>query len=175
MSEKGIISVPDKMAMALDVPDSSTPDHDLLVLNATQGALGLRMRAAEIVGMAERSRATAYTIGAVLADAANLLPIPGGRYVSHSNIEFFSSIMHDAAISFSAGRPLDGIGQLVFGPPLLTALDMIENPIGGILRTVIGIGGVALTGLALAHWLNVGNVMRRALEYEPAQTTAKKS
>lgn len=173
MSEKGLTKVPQDLLIE---PNLKTTDHELLILAARQRALGLRIKMAELVGVRERTTATAITIGATLVDMANLFPIggPNGR-VAESNISVVSDIMHSAIYALSMGRPLEAMGQLVLGPPIYTALEMIQNPIGGTFRAAIGIGSVALTGIAIARWLNVGNVMRNVLEFQAGKADAPKT
>lgn len=58
--------------------------------------------------MAERSRATAYTIGAALTNIANFFPFPRGNITfPRSNIDFALSFLSDASSSLGHGRPLE--------------------------------------------------------------------
>ena len=138
----------------LVMPEKLT-NETLLAHIAEQNAINIRIQMSELVGLKVRSRAMAFTFVALLADAANLMPVPGHFGRSISNIDIASALL---------GEIRDPIKIVNFFADYI-----VREPVAAVVGTGITIASMVLTTKAVRTWMGVGDRMREVLEYEPSK------
>ncbi len=121
------VEIQDKNLAILDstavVPNEAT-SKELLYLIAEQNAANIRLNLANLVGIRERSRATALTIGAAIAD---------GAWFATSLEYNFGSIVSNVLRGIPIIAPIIGIGGIVLTTMAVRRWMNVENVMGRVL------------------------------------------